>query len=66
MIDGLIQTFAASLFAGGLTGGLTVAAMRVHIQYLRQHVERAHVRLDELDRRLDLTREMVLQGRPDR
>lgn len=61
MVDSLIQTSAVALSAGGVTGGITVAALRVHVRYLREGLQRESKRVDALDQRLDETRDMLLQ-----
>lgn len=60
VLDGVVQTVAASLLSGIATGGLTVVALRVHIEYLRKEMDKAHHRIDKLDSRLTATREIMI------
>lgn len=63
MLEGIWQAAVVSLLSGGLTGGITVAALRVHVIYLREGLTNAHHRIDQLDKRVDETREQFLQVR---
>lgn len=43
----------SSVLTGFLSTGLTVAALKVHIQYLRDHVERHEKAIQRAHRRID-------------
>lgn len=48
------QLIALILASGGATGGMTFAAIRVHINYMTQNTKRHEKRLDDIDNRLAL------------
>lgn len=64
LLGAVIVSVLVSVVTGAITGSVssarTIAALHVHIEYLRSHIHRheetitrAHQRIDELDRRLD-------------
>jgi predicted ATP-grasp superfamily ATP-dependent carboligase len=60
MGDHVATAIVGSLVSGLAMGGVTVVALRVHVQYLRQMVEQLRQRVESIDKRLQSTREAVL------
>lgn len=48
VIAQLVAVIATGLLTGAVSAIATVAAVRVHISYLRSSVERAHKRIDDI------------------
>lgn len=58
IIGALIVAIVTSLGTGFVSSQLTVAALKVHIEYLKSHIDRhenainrAHARIDEVERK---------------
>lgn len=59
MAGDMVELISASVISGTSCGGLVLAGLRVHIQYLReivqrheQAIQRAHERIDQMQREL--------------
>lgn len=45
-----LQAAVSGIIGGVITGGVALAAIKVHVHYLRRDVDHAHKRIDNIER----------------
>lgn len=60
MLEHLIDAIIVAAMTGGTSAVATVIALRVHVQYLRERIDKIGQHVTRLDERVEETRDRVL------
>tara|TARA_Y100001951_G_scaffold99206_1_gene100925 strand:+ start:728 stop:907 length:180 start_codon:yes stop_codon:yes gene_type:complete len=58
-MGGMSDSVLVAVVTGGVSAGTTIAAMRVHVQNLRERIDRMQQWIAKLEERLEHTRDQI-------